>query len=106
MNSITLGLASAGICMTDLLVSCNVGSFNGNYIVDTNDEEEYEIANEMVVSYLNNQSKIDFIELQKAKVKEEELKKVYGLAIKGCYELHKKIRKCLLDYARKKMLVF
>ena len=39
MNSITLALACAGICMTDLLVSCNVASLNGNYIIDTNDEE-------------------------------------------------------------------
>ena len=42
MNCITLGLTNAGICMKDLLVSCTVGSHNGQYLVDTNDEEEYE----------------------------------------------------------------
>ncbi len=45
MNCITLGLASAGICMRDLLVSCTVGTHNGNYIIDTNEEEEYDTAN-------------------------------------------------------------
>lgn len=59
-----------------------------------------------MVSYLNNESRIDFLELYDAKMKEEELKKIYNIAIRGCHELHKKIRRSLMDYARKKMLVF
>ena len=52
INSITMGLANAGICMRDLLVSCTVANYSGSYLVDTNEEEEYERDNEMIVSYL------------------------------------------------------
>jgi ribonuclease PH len=106
MNAIALGLASAGICMSDLLVSCTAAVHSGNCMLDTNEEEEYDTDNELVVSYISNESRIDFLELRNAKVKEDELKKVYGIAKKGCAELHSKIRRSLMDYARKKLLVF
>ena len=38
INSITMGLANAGICMRDLLVSCTVANYNGTYLIDTNEE--------------------------------------------------------------------
>lgn len=52
MNCISLALINAGICMRDILISCTVGSLNGKVLVDPNDEEEYDISNEFVISYL------------------------------------------------------
>jgi exosome complex component RRP41 len=45
MNCITLALVNAGICMKDLLISCTVGYENGRLLIDTNEEEEYEVSN-------------------------------------------------------------
>lgn len=106
MNCITLGLTNAGICMKDLLVSCTVGAYNSQYLIDTNDEEEFDTANEVVVSYLQREKQIDYLELRKAKIKEEELTKLYRLTMKGCEELYRRIRKSLFDHAYEKMLVF
>ncbi len=42
----------------------------GTTVVDTNEEEEYELSNEVVVSYLNGSRNLDCFSLKKAKVKE------------------------------------
>ena len=61
MNSITLGLTNAGICMKDILVSCTVASVNAQYFIDTNEEEEFDLTNEVIVSYLQRLKQIDYL---------------------------------------------
>jgi hypothetical protein len=68
LNCISLALVDAGICMKDLVVSCTVGTLQGLTVVDTNEEEEYELANEFVVSYLQDSGTLDCVSLRKAKV--------------------------------------
>jgi exosome complex component RRP41 len=106
MNCISLGLVNAGICMKDLLISCTVGTLNGKILVDINEEEEYEVANEFIISYLHGSKLIDCVELKKAKIKEDTLKQMHAFAIGSCGELYQQIRKALLDYSVKKMLIF
>lgn len=69
LNCISLALVDAGVCMKDLVVSCTVGTLMGTTVVDTNEEEEYELSNEVVVSYLNGSNNLDCFSLKKAKVK-------------------------------------
>ncbi len=61
MNCITLALSNAGICMRDMLVSCTVGTLNSRVIIDPNEDEEYEIANEFVISYLHDTNNLDCV---------------------------------------------
>lgn len=59
INCITLGLANAGIAMRDLLISCTAGMLYGNVLIDTNEDEEYDVTNELTLSYLNSERKMD-----------------------------------------------
>ena len=70
MNCISIALTNAGICMKDMLVSCTVGTLNTRIVVDPSEEEEYELANEFVISYLSGSNNLDCVELKKAKIKE------------------------------------
>lgn len=56
--------------MRDLLISCTAGYWNRNILIDTNEEEEFDLENELIVSYLPNEKKIDGLELGKAKLRE------------------------------------
>jgi exosome complex component RRP41 len=106
LNCISLALVDAGICMKDLVVSCTVGTLQGLTVVDTNEEEEYELANEFVVSYLQGSGTLDCVSLRKAKVKEEGVRAIQKEAIASCQLLYQRFRKALLDYSIKKMLIF
>jgi exosome complex component RRP41 len=106
MNCISLALINAGVCMRDILISCTVGSLNGRILVDPNDEEEYEVTNEFIISYLRESHNLDCLELKKAKLREEQLKELHGAAIRSCEELYGRVRKALLNYSVKKMLIF
>ena len=66
----------AGISMRDLVVSCTVGTLLGNIVIDTNEEEEYELANEFVVSYLQGSGTLDCVSLRKAKIKEDGVRSI------------------------------
>jgi ribonuclease PH len=92
--------------MRDLLISCTAGYWNRNILIDTNEEEEFDLENELIISYLPNEKKIDGLELKNAKLREEEFKNIERVVLNGCQELFKRLRKVLLDYAHKKMLVF
>ena len=70
MNCISLALANASIAMRDILLSCTVGTLNSEIVVDPNEEEEYELANEFVISYLPDSCTLDCLELKRAKIKE------------------------------------
>jgi exosome complex component RRP41 len=74
LNAITLALVHAGVQMRDLLVSCTVGNLGNIQVIDPTDEEEYDLTNETIVSYLQNEQKIDCLELRKAKIKQEHVK--------------------------------
>ncbi len=92
--------------MRDLLISCTAGYWNRNILIDTNEEEEFDLENELIISYLPNEKKIDGLELKNAKLREEEFNNIERVVLNGCQELFKRLRKVLLDYAHKKMLVF
>jgi hypothetical protein len=64
------------------------------------------LENELIVSYLPNEKKIDGLELGNAKLREEEFQRVERVVLDGCEELGKRLRKVLVTYAHKKMLVF
>jgi ribonuclease PH len=84
MNCISVALTNAGICMKDMLVSCTVGTLNTRVLVDPNEEEEYEIANEFVISYLPGSTNLDCVELKRAKIKEETLRQIHKTAVSSC----------------------
>lgn len=106
MNCISLALVNAGIAMKDLLVSCTVGTLNSRVLVDPNEDEEYDIANEFVISFLPDTKYLDCVELKKAKIKEDTLKELYRSAIQSCDELYQRIRKALVNHSLKQMLIF
>ena len=74
MNCISLALMNAGIAMKDMLVSCTVGMIGPRIIVDPSENEEYDLVNEFVISYLPGSQNLDCVELKKAKIKEDMLR--------------------------------
>lgn len=106
MNCISMALVNAGVAMRDLLVSCTVGALNGRVVTDPNEEEERDLANEFVISYLRESQTLDCVELRKAKLREEGLKELHGAAVGSCEELYGRLRRALLEYSVKKMLIF
>ena len=50
---------NAGISMRDTIISCTVGTIGTKILVDPNENEQYDIANELVISYLPRSKSID-----------------------------------------------
>ena len=46
------------------------------------------------------------MELKKAKIKEDTLKDIYAMAVRGCQEMYGVMRKSLLADSLKSMLIF
>lgn len=59
-----------------------------------------------MISYLPGSRNLDCVELKKAKIKEDTLKDIYAMAVRGCQEMYGVMRKSLLADSLKSMLIF
>ena len=60
----------------------------------------------MVVSYIQSLKKVDCVELKNGKIMEAELRKMYGITFESCETVYQRVRKVLVEYSQKKMIVF
>lgn len=59
-----------------------------------------------MISYLSGTKSLDCVELKKAKLKEEQLKEIYRVAVSSCWELYKRMKRVMVASSLKNMLIF
>jgi len=55
---------------------------------------------------LSGTKSLDCVELKKAKLKDEQLKEIYRVAVSSCWELYKRMKRVMVASSLKNMLIF
>jgi len=97
INALSLALASAGIPMKDLVVSCSVGKIDGTLIVDLNGKEDNNSEADMAFAMLPNKGVITLLQMDGALTREEVLK-LLQLAKESCMKIYEMQKKVLKDF--------
>ncbi|KAI3888656.1 hypothetical protein MKX03_027234 [Papaver bracteatum] len=96
INAATLALADAGIPMRDLATSCSAGYLNSTPLLDLNYVEDSAGGPDVSVGILSKMDKVTLLQMD-AKLPMETFETVMQLAVDGCKEIAKYIRKVLQE---------
>jgi len=95
INAAAVALADAGIPMKDLVSSCAAGKYDGNLILDLDDQEDKKGESDVPVAYLPKNDQVTLLQMEGI-MTQEETEKCIELAIEGCkqiYEIQKEALK-------------
>jgi len=96
INAAALALADAGVPMRDLIASCAAGRVNGHIILDVCGKEDTEGELDMPIAYYPRKKEITLLQMD-GLTSSEDLKKILGLAVKGCEQVYEKQQQALKE---------
>ncbi|MEM0481193.1 MAG: exosome complex exonuclease Rrp41 [Candidatus Aenigmatarchaeota archaeon] len=74
LNAISISLALAGVAMKDLIAACTAGKYNGNLIIDLDQEEDNNGEADLAFAILPNKEDVVLLQMDGLLSKEELLK--------------------------------
>ncbi len=97
LNALSLSLAMAGIAMKDLIVACTAGKYNGELIVDLDQEEDNNGEADIAFGILPNKNEIVLLQMDGLLSKDEFLKLVEMLK-DSCRKIYEEQVKAIKNY--------
>jgi len=97
LNALSLSLAMAGISMKDLIVACTAGKYNGELIVDLDQEEDNNGEADVSIGILPNKNEVVLLQMDGLLSKDEFLKLVEMLK-DSCKKIYEEQVKAIKNY--------
>jgi exosome complex component RRP41 len=94
LNAASVALVDAGIPMSDLVVSCAAGKYDGRLILDLGDYEDKMGEADVPVGYMPKLGKITLLQMDGI-LSPEELEQCISLAMEGCEKIYELQRESL-----------
>jgi len=87
INAASLALADAGVPMRDLVCACSAGKVQGHVVLDIAGKEDTEGELDLPVAYYPKKKQITLLQMDGI-AKNEEVKAIIKLALKGCEKVY------------------
>jgi exosome complex component RRP41 len=94
INAAAVALVDAGIPMRDLVASCAAGVWDGELVLDLDDEEDKKGAADVPVAYMPKLEQITLLQMDGI-LSMEQTEGCIDLAIKGCKDIYEAQREAL-----------
>ncbi len=100
LNAASLALADAGVPMKDLVAACSVGKVDGEIVLDISGKEDNYGEVDMPMAFIPKENKIVLLQMD-GELTQEEFRKAYELAKKGCGKVYEILKSAIKDYYNK-----
>lgn len=97
LNALSLSLALAGIAMRDLIVACTAGKYNGELILDLDQEEDNNGEADMAFAILPNREEVVLLQMD-GLLSKEELFKLFEMLKEASKKIYEEQVKTLKNY--------